>query len=164
MAETAPPWPDREGGVSLLLAHHGTAGARRAEPLALELARLQGARVCQLLVVPEFWSEMLGDDWLNNASTRDEFGAYVEKLLSREAAREIQGVRERCQAAGLEHLSLLRQGDPTDALIDCVREIQPVMVVIGPRRPAHFPGLHSRMRIPELLRGLTVPLVIAPWR
>ena len=44
--------------------------------MALALAA-PGARLSQLVVVPDFWKGMMGDDWLNNASTRDEYGRHV---------------------------------------------------------------------------------------
>ena len=65
----------------LLLAHHGTAGAVRAESLAFDLAVPGTTTVVHALVVPDFWDGMQGDDWLNNASTRDAFGDYVENML-----------------------------------------------------------------------------------
>lgn len=152
-----------DAGSDLLLAHHGTPGARRAEALAVRMALLLQARVTHLLVVPAFWEGMMGDDWLNNAATRDAFGSYLENLLSEEAQVVVGGVRERCLASGLGYRALLRQGDVTEVMLRVAAEIRPVMMVIGPRRPGGVPGFRDRVRIEGLARGLEVPLLIAPW-
>jgi hypothetical protein len=52
---------------AILLASHGTPGARAAEAAAFDLCAQEG-RVHHLVVVPDFWKGMLGDDWLNNAA------------------------------------------------------------------------------------------------
>jgi hypothetical protein len=57
----------------ILLASHGTAGARAAEAAALDRCA-GGATLHQLVVVPDLWKGMLGDDWLNNAVTQARFG------------------------------------------------------------------------------------------
>ncbi|MBF0263155.1 MAG: universal stress protein [Magnetococcales bacterium] len=164
MGDGAPPDSvDLEGGVELLLAHHGTPGARCAEDLALRMAVLLQARVAHLLVVPAFWEGMMGDDWLNNAATRDAFGSYLENLLSREAQEVVNGVRERCSALNLGYRALLRQGEVTEILLRVAEEIRPAMVVIGPRRPGGVPGFRDRVRIEGLARRVKVPVLIAPW-
>ena len=63
---------------TLLLAHHGTAGALRAEALAFAIAVPGTTTIVHALVVPDFWDGMQGDDWLNNASTRDTFARHLE--------------------------------------------------------------------------------------
>ncbi|MEO5348797.1 MAG: universal stress protein [Magnetococcus sp. YQC-3] len=165
MVEQTVPSQTWEGtsSLSLLLAHHGTTGARHAEALAFELAHRWSATIHHLLVVPAFWRDMMGDDWLNNASTRQQFGHYLEDLLSREAQAHLRAVEEQCLARNLPYTAQIRLGDPTDCLLEYARSLQPAMVVIGPQRPKGVPGFRCRMQINTLLRGLTVPLMIAPW-
>ncbi|MBF0628797.1 MAG: universal stress protein [Magnetococcales bacterium] len=163
MVEPTPSSVQPEGGVSVLFAHHGTEGARRAEPLALELALRWRARIDHLLVVPALWGEMMGDDWLNNASTRDAFGDYLEHQLVCDAQNHLQAFRERCQALDLEHRAWLRVGEPVTCLLELARELRPVLVVIGSRRPKGVAGLRDHLPLDTVLRGLNVPLVIAPW-
>ncbi|MEO5347412.1 MAG: universal stress protein [Magnetococcus sp. YQC-9] len=158
----APSFTNLEEGAVVLLAHHGTPGARCAEVLALRMAALMRARVCHLLVVPEFWDGMMGDDWLNNAATRDTFGQYLENLLSREAQEVVAGVRGRCQALDLGYEAVLRHGDPTEVIVRVAAELRPALLVIGPRRPGGMPGFRDRLRIERLLREAAVPVVMAP--
>lgn len=145
---------------SILLAYHGTDGAKRAEELAFRIAA-PGGSIVHLLVVPGLWAGMQGDDWLNNASTRDVFGSYVEGLLEKDAAEQVAAVEAHCQEQNLNYTPLLRVGDPADCLLAAVREVAVDLVVIGPPRPKKAPGLRSRMDLEKLARGLPVTLLLA---
>ena len=146
---------------TLLLCHHGTAGAARAEALAYELAGAAASLVVHCLVVPDLWDGMQGDDWLNNASTRDDFARYVEGVLERDARRELAGVAARCAEHGLAYRSLLKIGDPAACAVAAARQVAADIVVIGPPRPKGELGLRSRMELETLVRGLPCPLLIA---
>ena len=147
--------------TNILLAYHGTDGAKRAEELAFHIVSPDGGRIVHLLVVPSLWAGMQGDDWLNNASTRDVFGHYVEGLLEKDAAEQISAIETRCRRHRLGYTPLLRVGDPADCLLAAIREIAVDLVVIGPPRPKKTPGLRSRMDLEKLARDLPVPLLVA---
>lgn len=153
-------WPPR----ALLLAHHGTAGAERALDLALSLAVPGTTRILHLYIVPDFWAGMQGDDWLNNAWTRDAFGRHVEGQLESDAREQMRGVAERCAAQGIECTQQLRYGKPADCLLAAARECDAELVVIGPPRPKGTLGLRSRMDLDRLARGLAVPFMVATAR
>jgi nucleotide-binding universal stress UspA family protein len=146
---------------SILLAHHGTAGALLAEALALETAVAGQTQIVHLLVVPDFWDGMQGDDWLNNASTRDAFGSYVEGLLEADVKQQLRALEGRCAELGFAYKPVMRQGDPTQCLLETAVQEAVSMVVIGPPRPKGAPGYRSRMDIAKLARGLHVPLLMA---
>ncbi|MCX7156955.1 MAG: universal stress protein [Rhodocyclales bacterium] len=148
--------------LKLLLCHHGTAGARRAEELAHEVAVPGTTILVHCLVVPEFWAGMQGDDWLNNASTRDAFGDYVENMLENDAKRELAAVASRCKERGLVYESLMRFGNPAETVLVIAGEIGADLVVIGSPRKKGEEGLNSRMELEKLVRGLKCPLLIAP--
>lgn len=150
-------WPPRV----LLLAHHGTAGAEQAAELALSLAVPGRTRLLHLYVVPDFWGGMQGDDWLNNAWTRDAFADHVENQLEQEARSRMGAVAARCAGAGVACAPILRYGKPAECLIAAAREGGADLVVIGPPRPKGEPGLRSRMDLETLARGLAAPLLIA---
>ncbi|KAF0167058.1 MAG: hypothetical protein FD157_220 [Rhodocyclaceae bacterium] len=148
--------------LKLLLCHHGTAGARRAEELAHEIAVSGTTTLVHCLVVPEFWAGMQGDDWLNNASTRDAFGDYVENMLENDAKRELAAVASRCHERGLAYESVMRFGNPAETVLAIAGEIGADLVVIGSPRMKGEEGLNSRMELEKLVRGLKCPLLIAP--
>ncbi len=157
----APPLQMNLPPASLLLAFHGTKGAQRAVELALALAVPKATRITHLLVVPDFWDGMQGDDWLNNSSTRDTFARHLENMLDQDSRAVIEELRDACGSRGLDYEPVLRYGDPADCLLEALAA-QPVdLVVIGPPRPKGTQGLRSRMDLDKLARGLTVPLLVA---
>ncbi len=104
---------------------------------------------------------MQGDDWLLNASTRDDFGNYVEGILEAEAKKVLRAVEERCSERGIAYKSVMLLGDPAEVLLKIAAEESATMVVIGPPRPKGVTGLRSRMDMEKLARGLSVPLLMA---
>ena len=145
----------------LLLAHHGTDGAAQAAQLAWRFAVAGETTVVHLYVVPEFWSGMQGDDWLNNAWTRDKFAEHLESKLEEEARAQLQAVSGECAARGLDCESVLRVGDPTACLIEVAAAKSADLVVIGPPRPKGVPGYRCRVDLEKLVRGLKAPLIVA---
>lgn len=129
--------------------------------MALALAA-PGGLLSQLVVVPDFWKGMMGDDWLNNASTRDEYGRHVEQQLEREIEGEVARVRLQAAQAGLRHECRVVLGDPAGCLLESAATIKPDLVLIGSPRPAGTGGLRSRMQVEKLMRGLAAPLLIVP--
>ncbi len=103
--------------ATLLLCHHGTRGAAAAEALALEFAVPGVTTIVHCLVVPELWAGMQGDDWLNDASTRDAFGGYVENLLENDAQRELAAVEARCQERSIGYRAVMRYGEPVEIVL-----------------------------------------------
>ena len=114
------------------------------------------------MVVPDFWKGMMGDDWLNNASTRDAFGRHVERQLEREIEEEVARVRASASELGLSYERRVVLGKPAERLLESAVMLKPDLVVIGSPRPAGVRGLRSRMQLETLVRGLAVPLLIAP--
>ncbi len=148
----------------LLLCHHGTEGAALAEQLAYDVARPGQTTIVHCLVVPELWAGMQGDDWLNNASTRDDFAQYVEKLLENDAKRELAVVEANCAERGLGYKAVVRFGDPAECVVAIAVGEKADLVVIGPPRAKAVLGLRSRMNLEHLVRDLVCPLLIASRR
>ena len=158
--------PDLLEGImeiaTIILASHGTPGARAAEDAAIALAYEFGATLRHLLVVPDFWKGMMGDDWLNNAVTQIRFGHYVENQLAGEAAEEIDRL---ARAAGekiiaLSHVTKL--GKPADCLMAECAQADFDIAVIGSPRPKGAAGYRSRLALEPLVRGLNTRLMVIP--
>ena len=145
----------------VLIASHGTPGARAAERVALELAT-PGATIFHLVVVPDFWRGMMGDDWLNNASTRAAYGRHVEGELAREIEEHRAALEREVRAGGRRYEMKVVLGQPDAALLDYAATLQPDIVVIGAPRPKGAPGLRSRMRVDKLAGALGAPLLVVP--
>jgi len=146
----------------IILASHGTPGAKAAENLAFDLCRENGASLHHLLVVPDFWKGMMGDDWLNNAVTQIRFGNYVENQLVRETADEVERVAKRAAKDNIPYQDDVRLGKPAQCLSDACAAKKFDLVVIGSPRPKGDEGYRSRMDLEHLTRALSTRLMIAP--
>lgn len=146
----------------ILLASHGSEGSRAAERKAFELCTAE-TTLHHLLVVPDFWRGMMGDDWLNNAATRDTYAEYLESQLQDELRAYVDEVRQEADRRGLRYAFEVTLGDPTDALLTCIRRGGVDLVVVGSPRPKGKTGLRSRVRVEKLLRALSTPLLIVPY-
>jgi len=120
-------------------------------------------QLSQLVVVPDFWKGMMGDDWLNNASTRDAYARHVESQLESEIEQEVARVRADAAARGLRYQRRVVVGKPAECLLESAAMLKPDLVVIGSPRPAGASGLRSRMQVEKLLRGLAVALLVVPY-
>ncbi len=145
----------------ILLASHGTAGAKAAEAAAFAGCGPEG-HVHHLVVVPDFWKGMLGDDWLNNAAVHVRFGRYVEGQLEREIVAHAETVEAEAKRLGLGYACELRFGKPAECLLSVAGAGDFDLVVIGSPRPKEVGGLRSRMDVETLVKGLTVPLWVEP--
>jgi nucleotide-binding universal stress UspA family protein len=145
----------------ILLASHDSPGARAAEKLAYALCT-PATTLHHLIVVPEFWKGMMGDDWLNNASTRATFGRYVEAQLEQEIRTHVKRVQRETQRRRIRYRVELMQGKPADCLIERAAKGPVDLIVLGSRRPRGKTGLRSRMLDEKLFRALGVPVLIAP--
>lgn len=146
----------------IILASHGTPGAIAAENAALDLARENGASLHQLLVVPDFWKGMMGDDWLNNAVTQIRFGKYVENQIANETAEEICRVEAAAKSYGIDYSHTIVLGKPEICLIEACAGGKFDLAVIGAPRPKGRAGFSSRMKLDPLLRALKTRLLIIP--
>ncbi|HER25546.1 MAG TPA: hypothetical protein ENI69_00390 [Rhodospirillales bacterium] len=146
----------------IIVASHATPGALAAEQAALKLARENGAVLHQLLVVPDFWKGMMGDDWLNNAVTQYRFGKYVEDQLARETAVEIDRLAKLAELQETAFSNDIVLGKPDQCLINACASVRFDLAVIGSPRPRGAPGYRSRMKLDPLVRALKTRLLIIP--
>ena len=146
---------------NILLASHGTVGAQAAERRAFELCEDDGC-ITHLYVVPEFWQHMLGDDWLNNASTRERFCDYLENELAQEAEQQVGRIQKQAKQLGLHSINRVVVGEPQRCLIDFCKESSFDLVVIGSPRPKGSAGLRSRMATKPVARKVGSPLLVVP--
>jgi nucleotide-binding universal stress UspA family protein len=147
---------------TILLASHGTPGARAAEQAALDLCAADG-RLHHLVVVPDFWKGMLGDDWLNNAAVHERFGRYVESRLEQEIAGHAAETEAATKGRGLRYSLEVRMGKPAECVAAVAAAADYDLVVVGSPRPKGVPGYRSRLALEALVRALKVPLFVVPY-
>lgn len=146
----------------VLLASHGTLGAVEAEKEALSLCA-EGAHIFHLIVVPDFWKGMMGDDWLNNASTRDDYGDYLESQLEAEIRQQVDKLSKSAARKKVKYDYKVVVGKPAEVLLEVATEDKYDLAVIGSPRPKGKKGLRSRMDLEAIARDLTIPILIIPY-
>ncbi|MGD9668900.1 MAG: universal stress protein [Hyphomicrobiaceae bacterium] len=146
---------------NVLLASHGSEGARAAESRLLE-SLTPGAHLRHLLIVPEFWQHMSGDGWRINASTEHLFCDYLENQLEQEALDELHRVHALATARGITYSAASRFGPLETSLAEEAAAGEFDLVVIGAPRPRGAAGLRSRMDVAVLLGILQIPLLVVP--
>jgi len=144
----------------ILLATHGTPGARKAEDLAKQWAKTYGAKVTVLSIINEAWGDMTCDDWLNTSTTRNRFGSYV----AGEIASEIQKVWDRISddMNGIETEFISESGTLDDALVAAAEKVNPDVVIMGTWQKVQAPGFKDRFQNKRLHPQMPCPLVVAP--
>lgn len=145
----------------ILLASHGTEGAKAAEKFALSICE-KGAKLHHLLVVPTLWEGMTGDDWLMNGSTRDDYRRYLESEIGKEVDQHCERISSQAEKKSIDYTSELIIGEPEECLLNTCNEHDFELVVMGSPRPKGKKGLRSRLPIEALTRFLSVPLLIVP--
>ena len=146
---------------NILLASHGTIGAQAAEQVAFSLCS-QETHVTHLYVVPEFWKDILGDDWLNNQSTQERFGHYLESELGLEADQNITRIHKCLHELGASSDHQIKLGEPKQCLVSTYRQFDFDMVIMGSPRPKTMPGLKSRMTTRHLPKQLSASVLQVP--
>ncbi len=148
---------------SVLLASHGTEGAMAAEQIAIKMCCEQDAGLHHLIVVPSFWKDMTGDDWLNNGSTRNTFRRYLESTLEKEIDEHIERVHKLAEEKGLHYTNEIVIGEPDECLLKSVKEKDYELVVVGSPRPKGKSGLRSRMITKPVSRTLETKILMVPY-
>ena len=145
--------------MNYLLASHGTPGAIAAEQAALQQCR-KGESLHHLLVIPEWWADMTGDDWLNSGASRNRYREYVEQQLHTEAEQVFVRVQNQCASRGINYSLLHIVGNTSKVLERCVSSESYVKVFVGSRRPSHCEGVNDRGISNKLIKNAAAKLVI----
>ena len=89
----------------ILIATHGTEGAKKAESYAIKLAGALGAELHGLYVIHKDWSSLVGIEWLHSSERRMEFYRYAESEFYRRAEEVLKAFAERAEGWRSQHPS-----------------------------------------------------------
>lgn len=146
----------------ILLASHGSIGARAAEQAVL--TRLNpGDELYHLLVVPDAWDAMPGENGQDHSTAYPIIGGAIEAQMEAEAGDTFARMGEAARQLGVVYETRLIYGKPVYTLLETVAEISPDYVIAGSARPKHIDGLHSKMITESLMRSMVIPLLIIPY-
>ena len=149
----------------ILLASHGTTGAIAAENMAVKVCA-QAGTIDHLIVAPEFWQHMTGDDWLNNGATRDQFRAYLQTELGQEVDQQCDRLSQKVASHALNYNRVILFGKPDEALLHYLKKQTYDLLVIGSPRPSNIPGLsrlRSTMLTKKMMHVMHTAVLIVPY-
>ncbi len=144
----------------ILLATHGTPGARKAEALARQWADQYEAQVTVLSIINEAWGDMTCDDWLNTSSTRNTFGSYVAIQITKEIGAVWTRIRKDFDGVEVEFLS--KGGKLEDVLAEAAEKVDADVAIMGAWQKNQAPGFRDRFENKHLHPQMPCPLVVAP--
>lgn len=145
----------------ILLATHGTDGAKKAEDFVLKyLQNSKDVTLYILSIINQDWQFMMGDDWLNTSATRNKFARYVESEINNEIDMLWKRLKEKFIYPQVEYIR--RVGSLEEALKNTAREKEVDLIIIGSRQKKRSPGFKARFDYKKLQKDLPCPLMIIP--
>lgn len=142
-----------------LLASHGSPGAVAAERVALHQCR-EGDYIDHLLVVPDWWADMTGDDWLNSGASRNRYCAYIEEQLKQDAEQVFLRVENECYTRGINYSSIFVVGNSSQVLKEFICAPRYAKIFTGSRRPSSCAGVNDRMLTKKIIKRAGCKLVM----
>ncbi|MEM8844719.1 MAG: hypothetical protein AAGB35_06705, partial [Pseudomonadota bacterium] len=106
-----------------LLASHGSQGALAAEKAALAACKSED-EIHHLYVVPSWWMDMTGDDWLNNGVSRDRFKQHLENELRKESEATIKRIKQKCENNDVKYHLHFIVGDSEKSLREVINSAE----------------------------------------
>jgi hypothetical protein len=128
----------------ILLASHGSRGAIAAEQTAIQSCQ-PADQIHHLYVIPSWWADMTGDDWLNNGISRNRFRNYLENELSKESDETICRIRRACEEKQLEYTLSIVVGSSEKTLHELASNSEYQRIFLGEIRPKNISGLNDKM-------------------
>ena len=130
-----------------------------AEQSAIDQCRA-GDRIDHLLVIPSWWKDMTGDDWLNNGVSRNRFRDYLSDQLWQESQQVIERVQQGCIRNGIKYRSLVHLGRSDRMLEETLNQNEYDQIFMGSRRPKHQLGLRDTMLTTKIIKQFIKQLYI----
>ena len=146
---------------TFLLASHGSRGAMAAEEAVMS-ACVSDDEIHHLYVIPSWWADMTGDDWLNNGVSRNRFRSHLENELLKESNETINRIKEKCRQKKIYYKLHLHVGSSELTLRNIASKNQYEKIFLGERRPKHVDGVNDKMLTRKNINLLKNNLTIVP--
>lgn len=146
----------------ILLASHGSNGGIAAEQAAIRACSPED-QLDHLYVIPSWWRDMTGDDWLNNGVARNRFRNYLSEQLWQESREVIQRVQKLCQQNKIIYHSIFQVGQSDQSLQQTIIQSEYYRIFIGSRRPGHVEGLCDTMLTPWIEKQFANQLQVVSY-
>jgi nucleotide-binding universal stress UspA family protein len=146
----------------ILVATHGTTGAKEAEICAIGLAKALGAELHGLYVIHKDWGSLVGIEWLHASHVRMEFYRYAESQLASRAEEVLNAFAER--ADGTEVTTAVKVGDPAEVIAEEAGDSDADFIVIGGKSDVRSEEYNARISLKKLTKLAPCPVLVAKER
>ena len=143
----------------ILVATHGTEGAKKAELYACKLARVFGAELHVLYVIHSGWSSLVGMEWLHSSNTRMDFFRYAESQFNLRAKEVLEAFTD--IATDIKITTSVKVGEPTEIILEEARVHHSDLIVIGCASRVRSEEYKARISMKKLLRFAPCPVLLA---
>ena len=143
----------------ILLATHGTEGAKKAEQYSYELAKVFGAKLHGLYVIHSGWGSLVGIEWLHSSHTRMEFYRYAEAQFNLRASEVLESFRK--FAADIKVSTAVKVGEPTEIILEEAKAYHADLIVVGSVSSIRSEEYKARISMKKLLKFAPCPVLLA---
>jgi nucleotide-binding universal stress UspA family protein len=143
----------------ILVATHGTEGAKKAESYAIGLAREFGSELHGLYVIHKDLSSLVGIEWLHSSHVRMDFYRYAESEFYLRAKEVLDAFGE--HARGMEVTTAVKVGEPTEVIADEARDKGVDLIVIGGSSNGRSEEYKAKVSLKRLVKLAPCPVLVA---
>lgn len=144
---------------NILVATHGTEGARKGEALSIGLAKAFDSHLHGLYVIHKGWGSLVGIEWLHSSERRMDFYRYAESEFYRRAEEVMESFK--AKAEGLTVLTEIAVGEPAEVIARVAREMSADLIVIGDRSSVRSEEYQARVSLRKLMKLASCPVLVA---
>lgn len=142
----------------ILIATHGTEGAKKAESYAIGLARQSGAELHGLYVIHKDWSSLVGIEWLHSSERRMEFYRYAESQFNIRAEEVLKAFAER--AKEIKVATSVKVGNPAVVIAEEAMERHADIIVVGGNSDVRSEEYKARISLKKLMKLVPCPVLV----
>ncbi len=143
----------------ILVATHGTEGAKKAEIYGIGLARALGAELHGLYVIHRDWSSLVGIEWLHSSHARMEFYRYAESEFNLRAKEVLEAFKQ--HANGMEVSTAIKVGEPAEVIAEEAKDSHVDIIVIGASSTGRSEEYKARISLKKLIKLAPCPVLVA---
>lgn len=144
----------------ILIATHGTNGAKKAEELALEIACQNEAELFALYVINSNWSSLTGIEWLNASHTRMKFYRHLETELYKKAEKTLGDINNLAVKRGVKINNIISVGVPEDVLVDECLKNQIDLLVLGRKAKGERAEYKYSLQLKKIKNHVSCPILL----
>ncbi len=144
----------------ILVATHGTEGAKKAERLALELASQNNAELFVLYVINSNWSSITGIEWLNASHTRMEFYKHLEEDIYQKAEQTLKDINMMALENQIKINNIISVGIPEKVICNECEKNQIQLLVLGRKIKGKRADYIYTLQFKKIKDSISCPILI----